>query len=405
MTDQPDPSRALDVSPEVVGSTVAVLDAVRVSACESRPEIVAHTGLAKALVAERVAWLLRAGVLVEEGQLASRGGRPAQRLVFAAKLGHVIAVEIGISHVAVRATEMAGGRMASTRRDVSMGEGPDAVMAVVDELVAEVSKTARSANGSRLCGMGVGVAGPVEFATGRTIHPPVHPAWHDLPIRQLLESRFDVPVWVDNEANLMALAEHRLGAARGHQNALVFKLGSWVGAGLISNGQLHRGAQGCAGSLATSAGGEAIAARAAELLDSGESEILRDAVDGGAALTAQLIAKCAELGDPGCQAILDAAAEDIGRVMAVVVDFFNPSVVVVAGGMTHSADALLAKIRQTLYGSALALATRDLNVVRAQLDDDAATVGASLMALDHLFAPQLAAKTFSILAGDARGAA
>ncbi len=81
------------------------------------------------------------------------------------------------------------------------------------------------------------------------------------------------------------------------------------------------------------------------------------------------------------------------------------SVVVVAGGMTHSADALLAKIRQTLYGSALALATRDLNVVRAQLDDDAATVGASLMALDHLFAPQLAAKTFSILAGDARGAA
>ena len=109
----------------------------------------------------------------------------------------------------------------------------------------------------------------------------------------MLESRFDVPVWVDNEANLMALAEHRLGAARGHQNALVFKLGSWVGAGLISNGHLHRGAQGCAGSLATSAGGEAIAARAAELLDSGESEILRDAVDGGAALNAQEFSRSA----------------------------------------------------------------------------------------------------------------
>jgi len=391
---------ALETSPEVAASTAAVLDAVRVGDCVSRPEIVRRTGLGKALVTERVRALRDCGVLAEHGQLASRGGRPPQRLELAARLGHVIAVEIGMTHLVVSAADLGGALIARTRRQVEMSLGPDAVMAVVTSLMSSLGEEQQVSAVGPLCGIGVGVAGPVEFATGRTVYPPVHPEWHDQPIRELLEKRFGVPVWVDNEVNLMALAEYRQGAARGHDDALVFKLGSWVGAGLISNGKLHRGAQGCAGSLASTAGGEAITRAAVELVSSRDSPVLAEALDAGAEVTVQLVVDCAERRDRGCQRVLDSAARDIGQVMAVVVDFFNPSIVVVAGGITHGADALLAGIRQHLYGSALALATRDLQVIRSQLDDDAGSVGAALMTLDRIFAPERLPDTLAVLAGD-----
>jgi len=387
----------LGASPEVAASTSAVLDAVRVSGCVSRPEIVRRTGLGKALVTERVRALRTWGVLVEQGQLASNGGRPAQRLKFNSELGYVLAAEIGMTHLVVSAADLSGRLATSMRRQIEMSLGPEAVMAVVASLMTNIIQDQHVNTAGPLCGIGVGVAGPVEHATGRTIYPPVHPDWHDQPIRDLLQQRFDVPVWVDNEVNLMALAEYRNGAAQGHDNALIFKLGSWVGAGLISNGNLHRGAQGCAGSLASTSGGEAITKAAAELFHSGDSPRLAQAVDGGAELSVQLVAECAERGDAACQRLLDRAAQDIGKVMAVVVDFFNPSVVVAAGGLVHNSDALLASIRQHLYGSALALATRDLQVVRSQLDEDAGSLGAALMTLDRIFAPERLSRTLTLL--------
>lgn len=388
---------ALEASPEVAASTAAVLDAVRVDNCASRPEIARRTSLGKALVTERVRALRSWGILAEQGQLASSGGRPAHRLEFAADLGYVVAVEIGITHLVVSTANLSGRLATSVRRQIEMSLGPEAVMAVVASLMTTIVDEQELNSAGPLCGIGVGVAGPVEHATGRTVYPPVHPDWHDQPIRDQLEKRFDVPVWVDNEVNLMALAEYRQGAARGHDNALIFKLGSWVGAGLISNGKLHRGAQGCAGSLASTAGGEAISKAAAELVEGGASQPLAQAIDDGAELSVQLVTECAERGDVACRELLDTAAQDIGKLMAVVVDFFNPSIVVVAGGLAHNADALLAGIRQHLYGSALALATRDLQVVRSRLDEAAGSVGAALMTLDRIFAPERLPGTLTLL--------
>jgi len=373
-------------SPEVVASTAVVLDAVRSARCTSRPEIVEETDLGKALVTERVRTLRGWGVLRERGQLASRGGRRAQRLQFAADLGFVLAVEIGMTHIAAAAMDLAGAVLASRRHSVEMRSGPDEVLSVVEVVLDELQEACERRGHGTLCGIGVGVAGPVEFATGKTAFPPVHPAWHDQPIRDRLATRFGAPAWVDNEVNLMALAEVRDGAALGHENALVFKMGSWVGAGLVSNGQLHRGALGCAGSLVTAAGGDAIALEGSELARNGDSPALADLVAEGQQISAQSVAACAQAGDVACQSLLDSAAEDIGKVMAVVVDFFNPSLVVVGGGMTHGGDAFLAKVRQTVYGSAIALATRDLQIVRSALGEQASVIGAGLMTLDEIFA-------------------
>jgi predicted NBD/HSP70 family sugar kinase len=181
---------------------------------------------------------------------------------------------------------------------------------------------------------------------------------------------------------------------------VVFKLGSWVGAGLVSGGRLHRGAQGCAGSLVTTAGGEAIAREAQRLAASGASPGLADALRTGKVVDARLVSELAGTGDQECRTLLDRAAEDIGRVMAVVVDFFNPSLVVVAGGVTHRGDAFLAKVRETVYGSALALATRDLRIVRSTLDVQAGVIGAALMTLDELFAADRLPRTLAVVRSD-----
>ena len=101
----------------------------------------------------------------------------------------------------------------------------------------------------RLWGIGIGVPGPVEFETGRPISPPIMPGWDGYPIRERFAERYGAPVWVDNDVNVLALGEWRSGVAAGHDNVVVVKIGTGIGAGIISGGRLHRGAQGSAGDV------------------------------------------------------------------------------------------------------------------------------------------------------------
>ena len=367
------------------GVSEAVLRSVRVDGRSTRGEVSDAVGYGKAAISDRVRRLIDLGLLVEDGQVASGGGRPSGRLHFATDAGYVVAVEIAISHARVVARDLGGGLLRSETLDHPMSLGPDLVLGEVTEAVGRVIDKCAVDDVGNLLGIGVGVAAPVEFATGRTVMPPVHPAWHDQRVRDRLESRFGVPAWVDNEVNAIALAEARLGAAQGIANALVLKVGSFVGAGLISNGVLHRGAQGCAGSLASAAGGDAIARQGSQLARSGASEALAARFAETGEITARDVADAAGRGDRGCVDVLDSAATDIGRTLALVVDVFNPELVIVTGRVAEVGDRFLARIRETVYGCSIALASRDLQIVRSQIGADAATIGAALLAVDQLF--------------------
>ncbi|MFD4957765.1 ROK family protein [Microbacterium sp. NPDC058389] len=371
-----------------LASAAAVVSVVRLSdGGASRAEIGDTTGLSKAVVSERVRALVDAGLLEEAGELGSTGGRRATRISFRADRV-VVAAEIAMTHIRAAVVTMTGEMLAEQKISVAMRQGPEEVLQTLEDLIDDQLEQAQRAHahGLVLCGIGVGVAGPVEFTTGRTVHPPVHPVWHDQPVRDRLAVRFGVPAWADNEVNLMALAEQHLGSGVGVDDSLVVKIGSWVGAGLISNGRLHRGAQGSAGSLATTAGGDDIAARAELLAISGQSEALARAAK-RAPITAQVVAELAQLGDTDCRRVLDDAAEDIGKVLSVLVDFFNPAVVVVAGGVASGGGEFLARIRETIYRHSLALATRDLRIVPTVLGADSAILGAAVMTIDELTTP------------------
>ena len=223
----------------------------------------------------------------------------------------------------------------------------------------------------------------------------------------------------DNDVNLLALGEWRSGIAIGHDNVVVVKIGTGIGAGIISDGRLHRGAQGSAGDvghiqvsddpavlcrcgnigcLEALAGGAALGRAAEAAARDGRSPRLQAALDQHGSLSAEDLARAASYGDAVAVATLQAAGRLVGSMLAGIVNFFNPSLIVIGGGVANSPDQLLAAIRETIYRRSLPLATRDLSIRRSSLGALAGVIGASAMVVDQLFARQAIARW--IEAGD-----
>ena len=385
---------------------VRILDDVRLGHARSRGELVALTGLGRGVVAERVGQLLERRLLVEEGLGSSTGGRPPRSLRFVDEAGHLLVADVGATGMRVAMTTLGGRLIAHRAEPTDVALGPEPVLRQVEVLFRALVDAVGPAAPGRLWGIGIGVPGPVEFRTGRPVAPPIMPGWNDYPIRAYFADRHRVPVWVDNDVNIMALGELRTGGAAGHENVVVLKVGTGIGAGIVSEGRLHRGAQGSAGDvghiqvsedpevvcrcgnrgcLEALAGGAAIARQGEAAARDGRSPWLAATLADSGRITAADVAREASRGDPVAVDILEAAGRLVGAMLASVVNFFNPSLIVIGGGVAGSGDLLLASIRETVYRRSLPLATRDLAIRLSSLGDLAGVNGAAVMVADQLF--------------------
>jgi glucokinase-like ROK family protein len=390
---------------EVLDALVLVLDEIRHGTSKSRAELAARTGLGRAIVAHRVQELLDRG-LVTEGDLGpSTGGRPPRHLAFRASAGQVLVADIGATSIAVALTDLSGRILAHYTEPADVADGPEVILGRVEALFRQLRETSPR-GAAPVWGVGVAVPGPVEFATGRPIAPPIMPGWDGYPIRERLAAAFDAPVWVDNDVNVLALGEWRAGIAQGHDNVVVIKIGTGIGAGIISGGRLHRGAQGSAGDvghiqvvddrsvicrcgnvgcLEALAGGYALGLQGQAAAIGGRSRRLAAALDERGAVTAEDVARAAAFGDPVALELLTDAGRLVGQMLASVVNFFNPSLIVIGGGVAQSGDQLLAAIRHTVYERSLPLATRSLVIQRSSIGLLGGVVGASALVVDQLF--------------------
>ncbi len=408
MDDRSATSRTPESAPlpdEALDALVAVLDGVRLGRARSRGDLVAETGLSRGVVAQRVGELLERGLITEGDVGPSTGGRPPRQLAFRGDAGHLLVADLGATSIDVAVTTLDGRILAHIDEPADIASGPGPVLDRVDELFEELRAPRRRLPG-RLWGVGIGVPGPVEFQTGRPIFPSIMPGWDGYPLRERLAARYEAPVWVDNDVNVLALGEWRSGVAAGHDNVVVVKIGTGIGAGIISDGRLHRGAQGSAGDvghihvsddrtvicrcgntgcLEALAGGEAIGRDAEVAARSGRSARLAAVLDARMGITAEDVARAASFGDPVAVELLQGAGRRVGLMLASVVNFFNPSLVVIGGGVAQSGDLLLAAVREVVYGRGLPLATRDLLIQRSSLGSLAGVIGASAMVVDQLF--------------------
>ena len=237
-----------DVGGEALDALVSILDEIRQARSRSRAELVARTGLSRGIVAQRVAELIELGLVVDDEIGPSTGGRPPRQMTFHADAGHVLVADLGATSIDVAITDLEGRILGHRDEPSDIAAGPEACLQRVDELFEELTTATRDLPG-RLWGIGIGIPGPVEFRSGRPVSPPIMPGWDGYPVRERFVARHAAPVWVDNDVNLLALGEWRSGIAVGHDNVIVVKIGTGIGAGIISNGRIHRGAQGSAGDV------------------------------------------------------------------------------------------------------------------------------------------------------------
>lgn len=395
------------MSADQVEDLIRVLKLVRSGEANTRPELGRKSGLGRSVISQRVADLIDAG-LAKEGRLGpSTGGRPSREVQFCAEAGLLLVAELGATGFNVGLADLSGRIIDHHQEASDIADGPDEILGRIEKLFDQFVNTLPTDPAS-IWGIGVGVPGPVEFATGRPVSPPIMPGWDGYDIRGRLSARYHAPVWVDNEVNLMALGELRSGLGRTERDMLYLKVGSGIGAGLISGGQLHRGAQGCAGDvghvaasegqdvvcrcgntgcLEALAGGTALARDATAAAESGDSTYLRDLAAAGHTLTARDVSEGAAHGDPTCRQLLIGSGTLIGRTLAQLVNFFNPSLIVIGGGVAEAGDVFLAAIRQSVYSRSLPLATRDLRITRSPLSHFAGLSGAVAVVIDELFQP------------------
>ncbi|HEU4347653.1 MAG TPA: ROK family protein [Actinoplanes sp.] len=406
MVSQGPPGQNAAMSVERVDGLAAIVGAIRTGDGMTKPQLVHRVGLGRSVVAERVAALEAAGLVVSAGLGPSTGGRAPRRLRLRAEAGLVIGVDCGATGMVVGIADLLGTVLARVHERIDIADGPVAVLGRVEEIVDQLR--AHVDRPAPVWGVGVGVPGPVEFATGLPVAPPIMPGWDGYPIREQFSRRYAAPVWVDNDVNLFALGE--LHANRvGTDDMLCVKIGTGIGAGLVSGGRLHRGANGCAGDvghvavteaedvvcrcgnvgcLEAVAGGAALARDGRRLAESGGSPVLAELQAMSGEITAADIAVAADRGDPAARQMLARAGRLVGGTLATLVSFYNPSLVVLGGGVAQAGDPVLAAIRESVYRRSLPLATRTLRIEPSVLGDTAGLAGAVHLVLDALFAPE-----------------
>ena len=396
------------VSTDHLDGLVTVLQLVRSGQARTRPELTRISGMGRGAVTQRVGELLDSGLLVESELGRSTGGRPPRELAVRAEAGLVLVAPLGATHLAAGVTDLTGRVLDFVEEPGDIAAGPEATLARLEELFDQLL-AGDAVPDAPVYGIGVGLPGPVEFASGTPVNPPIMPGWDGYPVRTRLSDRHDVPVWVDNDVNLLALGELRVGAARNQQDVIYVKIGTGIGAGLISSGRLHRGTQGAAGDIGHAtvdaaggvvcrcgnvgclealAGGAALSRDGTTAAEEGRSEFLARILATGRPLAAADVAAAAQHGDPVAVELLTRSGQLVGETLATLVSFFNPSLILLGGRVALAGDMILASVREAVYRRSLPLATRDLRIDRSTLTPDPALSGAAHMVLDELFSRQ-----------------
>lgn len=380
-----DDARAALVPPEARG----LLRMLRNGPPRTRAQLAELTGLARSTVAARLDGLIASGLVVPAGDEHSTGGRPPSLLAFNPSARIVLAIDLGATHGVVAVTDLAGSILSTESRALAIDDGPEPVL---DWAIAAAKRVLKASGRSRdeLIGVGVGLPGPVEHASGMPTNPPIMPGWNRFDVPAYLHRHFDVPVLVDNDVNILALGEHA--ATWSHVADMVFvKVSTGIGAGIISGGLLQRGAQGSAGDLGhvrvpftrrTPRHGDADADL--EALASGPAIAAWMSEHGVPARTSRDVLDAGLRGDAVAVRGIRQAGRDLGEVLATVVNLLNPSVVVIGGSVARAGEHLLAGVREVVYGQSTPLATQHLSIVHSQAGSTGGVLGAATMAIHRV---------------------
>jgi glucokinase len=278
--------------------------------------------------------------------------------------------------------------------------GPEPVLGwIVDGVRRLLESTGRA--DADVAAMGIGVPGPVEHSTGQPVNPPIMPGWDRFDIPTWIQQHMPVPVLVDNDVNIAALGERAMGWP-GVEHLMFVKVATGIGTGVISGGQLQRGAQGIAGDI-----GHVQVARGAdvpcqcgnrgclEALASGPAIARALRAQGIEAHTGSDVVDLVKRGNIDAIQAVRQAGRDIGEVLATCVSLMNPSLIAIGGSMARVGEHLIAGVREVVYARSMPLATSSLSIVQSVAADQAAVMGASMLAVEHALSADVLSAGFA----------
>ncbi|MDG9711748.1 ROK family transcriptional regulator [Streptomyces sp. DH10] len=378
-----------------------LLELVRSRRAVTRGALQQATGLSRATVGQRLDRLFRAGWLREGagGPVDSPlGGRPSITLEFDDEHAVVLAADLDTRHARAAVLSLSGEILAEHSGTLVVDDGPDLALGELGRWFGELlEKTGRGAES--VCGVGLAVPGPVDTETGRVVQPPIMPGWDGYDIRSRLARALaehtgaaEVPVLVDNDANLMAYGEQRTGYPECSAFVLV-KVSTGIGAGVVVDGAVFRGIDGGAGDI----GHIRVPEGAQTLCRCGSYGCLAAVASGGAvarrlaeagvpAASGSDVRDLLASGHPEAVGLAREAGRRVGDVLATVVTLLNPGVLMIAGDLAGT--PFLTGVRELLYQRALPRSTAHLDVVTSRLGERSGLVGAGAMVVEHLYAPE-----------------
>ena len=365
----------------------------------SRAELARQMYLTRSAISTIIDDLKTIGLVYEtENGPTSRGRRPIL-LEINPGYGFIVGIDMGATHLGIVVTDYSAHVLEEVEFSFSVDKGPRVCLPQIDAHLKDLLHKL-NLDIQHISAVGMGVPGPVVADAGAVSAPPIMPGWDGYPIRSQLEGLWKVPISIGNDAEFGALGEWAYGAGRGENNLAYIKVGSGVGAGLLLGGHIYRGTTGCAGEighvtiqengplctcgnhgcLEAVAGGRAIARNAKYAIEAGRRTQL-STIDPEKML-ARDVADAARMGDLVAQKIVTDAGAYIGIAVASLVNLFNPSMVVIGGGVSQMGDLLLEPIRKAVRERSLRSAAQAVRITSAVLGRRSSSMGAVVQAIN-----------------------
>ncbi len=375
-----------------------VLQSLYVDGRMSRLEMSQRSGLSAATVTNVVTDLLTEGIVVEAGSEESEGGRPRTILAINPAYGYFVGVDVGETRVCIELFDVTLRSLRTVKRPLTAADTHPANVARHIAMGVDIILADAAIPAGEVVGIGVGVPGVVERAGSVLVHAPSW-GWRAVPLLAMLDERITLPITLDNGAKAMAQAELWFGAGRGVEDLAVVLIGSGIGAGIITQGALYRGATngagewghttlaldgrlcrcGSHGCLEAYAGAAGIMASLREV--SPRSPFILDDDDQEGVIMALVAA--AGRGDPSAVGVLEETTHYLGAGIANLINLFNPRRVVIGGWVGQQiGPSILPRLREVVTRYALEQPLGVATVVAGQLGPDAVAMGAATLALD-----------------------
>lgn len=362
----------------------------------TRADIARRAGLSRSTVSEIVDGLLASGLVSEAGEGASRGGRRPIVLEFRDEACSILGIDIGASHVSVVLTDLRGRVLAWHHRDYPARSDPAGTVRLVVDL-SDRALAEAPVKRSRLLGIGIAVPSPVDPRDPERLSSVALPSWGGRLDLVMLRARFRVPVFVDNDANLGALAERWWGGARHLDDFVYIKVATGIGSGHFVNGKIYRGSSGVAGEmghvaidprgapcncgnrgcLQTYIGAQALVARAVSLVPQYPTSVIA----GAGEPTIEAIHDAALADDPLALHVVREAAEYLGIAIAGMVNLMNPAAVIIGGGIARLRDRILGPLRETVLRRTFVAAAAASEIRTSELGSQDIAIGAATLVL------------------------